>query len=116
MSKSLVKITMNEENLATAKAKEFATPKAAYERTKTFEMGSTKRQLSGIDLNVDLETRSFSDLVSEVIRSTQHVDEQLHSCSQAMTHGPQSQYKTKHYLRIPETTHKFNFFNARFRT
>ena len=116
MSKSLVKITTKEENLDTAKAREFATPQAAFERTKTFEMGSTKRQLSGIDMNVDLETRSFSDLVSEVIRSTQRVDEQVHSCSQAMTHGPQRQHKSKHYLKIPETTHKFNFFNARFRT
>ena len=116
MSKSLVGITTKEENLAKAKAREFTTPQAAYERTRTFDMGSTKRRLSGIDMNVDLETRSFSDLVSEVIRSTQHVDEQVHSCSQAMTHGPQSQHKTKHYLRIPETTHKFNFFNARFRT
>ena len=33
-------------------------------------MGSMKRQLSGIEKHVDLEVRSFSDLVSEVLRST----------------------------------------------
>ena len=115
MSKSLVEIT-NNEPMTAIKKQSFVTPVATIENARDALMCQRKGQTSAKEPNVDLETRSFSDLVSDIIRSTQRVDEKIHSRQQSFAFGTKTSFKGKHFLRVPEPTNKFSFFNARFHT